>query len=92
MQHASQESEALMNIGEQPRPGAAAAAWRVRQMQRKLHHWAVGDPGRRYDDVFNLVYHPDFLTIAWERVRGNKGARTAGVDRVSPVSIAEDSE
>jgi RNA-directed DNA polymerase len=41
----------------------------------------------------NLVYHPDFLTIAkWERVRGNKGARTAGVDRVSPASIAEDGE
>jgi RNA-directed DNA polymerase len=91
-QHASQESETLMNIGEQPWPGSAAAAWRVRQMQRKLHHWAVSDPGRRFDDVFNLVYHPDFLTIAWERVRGNKGARTAGVDRVSPVSIAEDGE
>lgn len=81
-----------MNIGEQPWPSTAAAAWRVRHMQRKLHHWAVSDPGRRFDDVFNLVYHPDFLTIAWERVRGNKGARTAGVDRVSPVSIAEDGE
>ena len=33
---------------------------------------AVGDPGRRFDDVFNLVYHPDFLTVAWERVAGNK--------------------
>jgi RNA-directed DNA polymerase len=91
-QHASQESEALMNIGEQPWPDPVRAAMRVRQMQRKLHHWAVSDPGRRFDDVFNLVYHPDFLTLAWERVRGNKGARTAGVDRVSPVSIAEDGE
>jgi len=91
-QHASQESETLMNIGEQPWPSSAGAAWRVRHMQRKLHHWAVSDPGRRFDDVFNLVYHPDFLTIAWERVRGNKGARTAGVDRVSPVSIADDGE
>ena len=61
-------------------------------MQRKLHHWAVSDPDRRFDDVFNLVHHPDFLTVAWERVRGNKGARTAGVDRVSPASIAEDAE
>ena len=42
--------------------------------------------------MFNLVHHPDFLTVAWERVRGNKGARTAGVDRVSPASIAEDGE
>jgi len=33
---------------------------------------------------------PDYLTVAWNRVRGNKGARTAGVDRVSPATIAED--
>jgi RNA-directed DNA polymerase len=78
-----------MNIGEQSWPDPAGAAWRVRQMQRKLHHWAVDDGGRRFDDVFNLVHHPDFLTVAWERVRGNQGARTAGVDRVSPASIAE---
>jgi RNA-directed DNA polymerase len=78
-----------MNIGEQSWPDPAGAAWRVRQMQRKLHHWAVDDGGRRFDDVFNLVHHPDFLTVAWERVRGNQGARTAGVDRVSPVAIAE---
>jgi len=65
---------------------------RVRHMQRKLHHWAVSEPDRRFDDVFNLVYHPDFLTVAWERVRGNRGARTAGVDRVSPASIAEDGD
>jgi RNA-directed DNA polymerase len=51
-QHASQESEALMNIGEQSWPSSAAAAWRVRRMQRKLHYWAVSDPGRRFDDVF----------------------------------------
>jgi RNA-directed DNA polymerase len=81
-----------MNIGEQSWPDPAGAAWRVRQMQRKLHHWAVDDGGRRFDDVFNLVHHPDFLTVAWERVRGNRGARTAGVDRVSPASIAEDSD
>jgi RNA-directed DNA polymerase len=78
-----------MNIGEQSWPDPAGAAWRVRQMQCKLHHWAVGDSGRRFDDVFNLVHHPDFLTVAWDRVSGNKGARTAGVDRVSPASIAD---
>lgn len=81
-----------MNIGEQPWPDPFGAAGRVRQMQRKLHHWAVSEPDRRFDNVFNLVAHPDFLTVAWERVRGNKGARTAGVDRVSPTSIAEGEE
>ena len=81
-----------MNIGEPLWPDPVGAARRVRDMQCKLHHWAVSDPDRRFDDVFNLVHHPDFLTVAWNRVRGNKGARTAGVDRVSPVSIAEDDD
>jgi len=79
-----------VNIGDQPWPDPVGAARRVRDMQVKLHHWAVSDADRRFDDVFNLVAHPDFLTVAWARVRGNKGARTAGVDRVSPATIAED--
>jgi RNA-directed DNA polymerase len=70
-------------------PDLLSAGQRVRRMQAKLHHWAAGDPGRRFDDVFNLVCHPDFLTVAWERVRGNKGARTAGVDRVVPRFISD---
>ena len=61
-------------------------------MQTKLHQWAVDDPDRRFDDLYNLVHHPDFLTVAWERVRGNKGARTAGVDRVIPAFIADDAD
>jgi RNA-directed DNA polymerase len=56
-------------------------------MQAKLHRWATADADRRFDDLYNLVYHPDFLAVAWERVQGNRGARTAGVDRVSPKSI-----
>ena len=68
-------------------------AWlRVRRMQTKLHHWAVDDPDRQFDDLYNLICHPDFLTVAWERVRGNKGARTAGVDRVIPAFIADDAD
>jgi RNA-directed DNA polymerase len=70
-------------------PDPFSAEQRVRRMQAKLHHWAVRDASRRFDDLFNLVCHPDFLTVAWERVRGNKGARTAGVDRVIPRFISE---
>ena len=77
-----------MNIGELSWPDPVGAAMRVRHMQRKLHHWAVSDADRRFDDVFNHMHHPDFLTVEWERVRGNRGARTAGVDRVSPAWIA----
>ena len=61
-------------------------------MQTKLHRWAVEDPGRRFDDLFNLIYHPDFLTVAWERVRGNKGGRTPGVDRVIPAFVSSDAD
>ena len=46
-------------------------------MQTKLHQWAVDDPGRRFDDLFNLVYDPAFLVVAWERVQGQQG----GADR-----------
>ncbi len=64
-------------------------AWaRVLAMQTKLHHWATGDSGRRFDDLFNLVYDPGFLVAAWNRVQGNKGGRTAGVDGIVPRSIA----
>ncbi|WP_406493331.1 reverse transcriptase domain-containing protein [Streptomyces sp. NBC_00846] len=53
---------------------------KVLKIQTKLHCWARDDPHRRFDDLFNLVADPAFLLVAWDRVRSNKGARTAGVD------------
>ena len=47
-------------------------------MQTKLHLWAVNDEHRCFDDLFNLVYDPAFLAVAWDQVSHNKGARTAG--------------
>ena len=64
-------------------PGLLEAESRVLAMQSKLHQWAKADPGRSFDDVFNLVYDPAFLVVAWSRVRANKGARTAGVDGIA---------
>jgi RNA-directed DNA polymerase len=61
---------------------------RVRAIQTKLHRWARDDRHRRFDDLFNLVADPAFLLVAWDRVRGNKGARTAGVDGATASSIA----
>jgi len=61
---------------------------RVLEIQTKLHRWAREDPDRRFDDLFNLVTDPAFLLVAWDRVRGNKGAKTAGVDGRTAVSIA----
>jgi RNA-directed DNA polymerase len=42
-------------------------------MQAKLHRWAAADPGRRFDDLFNLVYDPATLSVAFARVAGQPG-------------------
>ncbi|MFI2373451.1 group II intron reverse transcriptase/maturase [Streptomyces sp. NPDC018833] len=71
--------EALLNSSAPPdRP--VGLDRRVSEMQTKLHRWAVADPGRRFDDLFNLVHDPATLLTAFERVAGNTGARTPGVD------------
>jgi RNA-directed DNA polymerase len=69
-------------------PELIVAEMRVHAMQTKLHQWAVTDPDRCFDDLFNLVYDPAFLVVAWSRVRGNKGSRTAGIDGIAPRSVA----
>ncbi len=70
-----------------PWPSLQEAESRVLGLQTKLHRWAVSDPGRRFDDLYNLVHDPAFLVVAWNRVRGNKGARSAGVDGQTARSI-----
>lgn len=65
-------------------------AWsRVSEMQAKLHRWAATDPGRRFDDLFNFVYDPATLIVAFDRVAGNRGARTPGVDGLRVVDVEE---
>jgi RNA-directed DNA polymerase len=71
--------EALVNTDELE-AATEVARRRVLEIQAKLHRWARDDPHRRFDDVFNLVADPAFLLVAWDRVRHNKGAKTAGVD------------
>jgi RNA-directed DNA polymerase len=58
-------------------------------MQAKLHRWAVADPGRRFDDLFNFVYDPATLIVAFDRVAGNRGANTPGVDGLTVVGVEE---
>ncbi|WP_244927926.1 group II intron reverse transcriptase/maturase [Nocardioides sp. W7] len=80
-----------MNTGAVCWPDEDQAWWAVRRMQTKLHCWAVGESdkgsGRRFDDLYNLVYDPAFLMVAWQRVAGNKGSRTPGVDRATVAQI-----
>jgi RNA-directed DNA polymerase len=70
-------------------PSSFAAEQRVLDHQRKLHRWARSEPDRRFGDVFNLIYDRATLVVAWERVSGNKGARTAGVDAVTRYHVEE---
>ena len=79
--------DAPVNTSAREWPSDARAFLTVRKMQTKLHHWATGDPGRRFDDLYNLVCDPAFLVMAWERVAGNKGSRTPGVDRATVAHI-----
>jgi RNA-directed DNA polymerase len=68
-------------------PDRELAESQVLRIQAKLHQWAVDDPDRRFDDLFNLVCDPAVLVVAWARVRGNRGKRSAGVDGLQPQSI-----
>ncbi len=59
---------------------AKLAEERVLGWQTKLHRWAAEDEQARFGDLFNLVCDPATLLVAWERVKRNRGSRTAGVD------------
>ncbi|MCP2251264.1 group II intron reverse transcriptase/maturase [Lentzea aerocolonigenes] len=78
-----------MNTREPDELTLLRAERRVLEIQAKLHRWAAEEPGRRFDDLFNLVVDPAFVLVAWERVRGNKGARTAGADGVTVACIRD---
>ena len=62
---------------------------RVGEHQRKLHRWAIAEPHRRFGDVFNLVCDQATLLVAWERVSGNRGAKTANVDAMTRRHVEE---
>jgi RNA-directed DNA polymerase len=57
-----------------------SASERVLGWQTRLHRWAVGDEQARFGDLFNLICDPATLFVAWERVKRNRGSKTAGVD------------
>jgi RNA-directed DNA polymerase len=81
------DGDTPVNTGVVAWPEVDTAWFSVRRMQLKLHRWASDDATRRFGDLFNLVYDPAFLVHAWERVTGNAGARTAGVDGVTVAHI-----
>jgi len=81
--------DAPVNIGT-PSQVPPAGPWRrVSEMQAKLHRWAAADPGRRFDDLFNLVHDPATLLVAFDRVAGNQGSRTPGIDGLTVIEVEE---
>lgn len=78
--------DAPLDGGARPAP---VGVGRVSGMQAKLHRWAVADHGCRFDDLFNFVCDPATLFVAFDRVAGNQGARTAGVDGLTVADVEE---
>src|SRR5215210_4828200 len=87
--------EALMPKDAPPNGGASPVGTvlgprrRVSEMQAKLHRWAAADPGRRFDDLFNLVHDSATLIVAFDRVAGNTGSRSPGVDGLTVADVEE---
>jgi RNA-directed DNA polymerase len=61
-------------------PEPKVARERVLEIQRKLHKWASDDQDRGFSDLHNLVVDRATLMVAWQRVRANRGSRSAGID------------
>jgi len=47
---------------------------KVREFQEKLHQSAKANKRRRFHQLYDKVWAPWFLAVAWQRVRAKKGA------------------
>jgi RNA-directed DNA polymerase len=54
----------------------------VSEMQTKLSQGAEQERTRRFDDLYHLLYHDDWLRTAQAHVRQNAGSQMAGCDGV----------
>lgn len=64
-------------------PTRPEARLQVQAIQGKLHKWALEDPSKTFDGIYNLVHHPAVLVEAAVRVLSNKGANTPGIDGIT---------
>ena len=60
---------------------------KARHLQRRLWAAAKRSPERRFHALYDRIYRDDILWVAWERVRGNRGA--AGVDAQTLADIEQ---
>jgi len=61
----------------------------VGETQKKLSRWAEQDRTHRFYDLYDLLYHEDWLQTAYLHVKANAGSRTAGCDGVNRRSFEE---
>jgi RNA-directed DNA polymerase len=64
----------------------------IGEMQRSLSRKADQDKKHRFDDLFNLTFHPEWLRQAHDRVAGNAGSKTAGCDGLIMADFDQDLE
>lgn len=62
----------------------------ISQIQKRLAQAMEADPNYRAKRLFNLVYHPDWLAEALERVLQNQGSQTPGVDGITARKFREE--
>jgi RNA-directed DNA polymerase len=56
---------------------------KVSEMQRKLSLWAEQDKERKFYDLYSILVNQEWLRIAHDNVRQNRGSVTAGVDGIT---------
>ena len=66
----------------------ADKAWLL-DIQHRLYKWSRAEPDEAYRDLWNWVTDPRNLRVAWGRVARNRGARSAGADRVTVRKILQ---
>lgn len=77
------KEEPPVDSGEQ-----ADKAWLL-NIQRKLYTWSRTHPGEAWQDMWGWLTSPRNLRVAWRRVARNRGARSAGVDRLTVKQVEQ---
>lgn len=53
---------------------------KVSEMQSKFAKWSTEDTSRKFFDIYNLIANEEWLLEAFNKVKLNKGSKTAGID------------
>jgi group II intron reverse transcriptase/maturase len=65
------------------------ATGKVQHLQRKLNRWSKGNIFR-LKRIYNLLYHPAVLSMAWFLLAEKKGSGTAGIDGVTVKTVRKE--